>query len=133
MTTSSDPRALSLAYLEAVGEKRFDRVAELLHPDFELHMPGRTLRGADQYIDALRRLGPILLRNDVITAVVDGGDVCIVYDFVTDTAVGRVRSVEWITVDAGRIRAIRLIFHKEHWPAVLGELIRRAAVGAGQG
>ncbi len=35
--------------------------------------------------------------------VVDGNDVCIVYDFVTDTAVGRVPSVEWITVDARSI------------------------------
>jgi hypothetical protein len=62
--------------------------------------------------------------------VVDGNDVCVVYDFVTDTSVGAVPSVEWITIEGGRIRIARLLFEKAHWPAVLAELQRRAALAA---
>jgi hypothetical protein len=130
MGSSSNPRALSVEYIEAVGQKQFDRVAELLHTDLEVQLPGKTIRGADEYLSALRRLGPILLLNDVKETVVDGNDVCVAYDFVTDTEVGAVPSVEWITVDSGRIRSVRLIFHKERWPAVLAELTRRATVAA---
>jgi hypothetical protein len=119
---------LSLEYIDAVGQKQFDLVTELLHPDVEFQMSGKTIRGVNEYVSAQRSVGPILVRNDVKNTVVDGNNVCIVYDFVTDTTVGAVPSVEWITVDSGRIRSVRLIFHKENWPTVLAELRRRGSV-----
>lgn len=122
----NDPRALALAYIEAVGQKDFDRVAELLHPDADFVTTGPRLQGIPAYVGALRRLAPILVRNDVHTTVVDGNDVAIVYDFVTDTPAGAVPTIEWLTTEAGRIRTSRLIFHKEHWPAAVAELARRS-------
>ena len=130
MRTSADAVAVSLEYIEAVGRKNFDRVASLLHSDLEFQMPGKTMQGAEQYLAALKRLGAILERNDVKATLVDGNDVCVVYDFVTDTAVGAVPSVEWLTLDDGRIRTVRLIFHKERWPEVLAELKNRASAVA---
>jgi SnoaL-like protein len=128
MRTSADPVAVALEYIEAVGRKDFDRVASLLHTDLEFQMPGKTMNGAAEYLGALKRLGAILERNDVKATLVDGNDVCVVYDFVTDTAVGAVPSVEWLTLEEGRIRTVRLIFHKERWPQVLAELRNRVAV-----
>jgi hypothetical protein len=93
-------------------------------------MPGKTMQGAEEYLGALKRLGAILERNDVKATLVDGNDVCVVYDFVTDTAVGAVPSVEWLTLEDGRIRTVRLIFHKEHWPEVLAELRNRVSAVA---
>lgn len=126
----NDPRALALAYIEAVGQKDFDRVAELLHPDADFVTTGPRLQGIPAYVGALRRLAPILVRNDVHTTVVDGNDVAIVYDFVTDTPAGAVPTIEWLTTEAGRIRTSRLIFHKEHWPAAVAELARRSTAVA---
>ena len=128
VTTS--PKALALAYLEACGRKDFERVAELLRPDVRFDMPGLTLHGVQDYVAALRRLAPIILRYDVRETIVDGNDVCAVYDFVTDTAVGAVPSAEWLTVEAGRIGSVRLIFDKSRWPEVLEELRRRASRAA---
>jgi len=51
----------------------------------------------------------------------------VIYDFVTDTAVGAVPSVEWLRVEDGRIRSIQLVFHSQPWPAVVEELTRRAS------
>jgi len=127
MDMKNDPRALAVAYIEAVGQKQFDRVAELLHPNVEFLTSGRSIRGVPAYVDALRRLAPIIVRNDVHAAIVDGNDVAVLYDFVTDTPAGTVSTIEWITVDAGRIRTSRLIFHKEHWPAAVSELTRRSS------
>lgn len=128
MPMQDDPRALAVAYIEAVGNKDFDRVAELLDPDAEFVTAGPRLQGIPAYVGALRRLAPILVRNDIQTTVVDGNDVAIVYDFVTDTPAGAVPTIEWLTIGAGRIRTSRLIFHKEHWPAAVAELARRSAV-----
>ena len=127
MDIQNGPRALVVAYIEAIGQKQFDRVAELLHPDVEFLTSGRSIRGVPAYVDALRRLAPIIVRNDVQTTIVDGNDVAVLYDFVTDTPAGTVPTIEWITVDAGRIRTSRLIFHKEHWPAAVAELARRSS------
>ena len=128
MEMQNDPRALAVAYIEAVGNKDFDRVAALLHPDAEFVTSGPRIQGIPAYVGALRRLAPILVRNDVHSTVVDGNDVAIVYDFVTDTPAGRVPTIEWLTTEGAVIRTSRLIFHKEHWPAAVAELARRASV-----
>ncbi|HLQ46212.1 MAG TPA: nuclear transport factor 2 family protein, partial [Planctomycetaceae bacterium] len=113
--------------IEAVGQKQFDRVAESLHPDVEFLTSGRSIRGVPAYVDALRRLAPIIVRNDVHATIVDGNDVAVLYGFVTDTPAGTVPTIEWITVDAGLLRTSRLIFHKEHWPAAVAEFTRRSS------
>lgn len=130
MRTSANPVAVALEYIEAVGRKNFERVASLLHHDLEFQMPGKTMHGSEEYLGALKRLGSILERNEVKATLVDGSDVCVVYDFITDTAVGAVPSVEWLTLDEGRIRTVRLIFHKERWPEVLAELRNRVGAAA---
>jgi hypothetical protein len=124
---ASENEALVRAYIEAVGQKQFEQVSNFLQPAVEFTLPGRTIQGVQAYISSLRKLGPILLRNDVKKIFVDGNDACVIYDFVTDTSVGAVPSVEWLTIEDGRIRSIRLIFHSKPWPAVLEELARRSA------
>ena len=128
MSTTTDAVAVSHEYIQAVGQKDFDRVASLLHNNVEFQMPGKTLRGAAEYLAALKRLGPILERNEIKETLVDGNDVCLVYDFITDTTAGAIPSVEWLTLEDGRIRTVRLIFHKERWPDVLAELRGRVTV-----
>jgi hypothetical protein len=126
----SDPRAVATAYIEAVGRHDFDQVAALLHPDVQFESPARNVTGAADYISALRKLAPIVARNEIKTAIAEGNDVCVVYDFVTDTSVGAVPSVEWLTVEDDRIRTVRLIFHSQPWGAVIDELRRRVAAAA---
>jgi hypothetical protein len=128
-STAADPRTVALAYLEAVGQKQFDRVAALLHPDLEFKL-GNNASGKDEYIAALRRLGPILLRNEIRQTVADGNEICVLYDFLTDTAVGPVPTVEWLTIEGQQVRSVRLMFERERWPEVLAELARRATAVA---
>jgi hypothetical protein len=123
----TDPETVARAYIEAVGDKRFDRVVELLHPELEFAV-GDQRRGRDDYLAVLRGLGTVLERNDLVRTIVDGDDVCVVYDFVTDTPAGAVTCAEWLTVAAGRIRSIRLIFDSGRWPEVMAEVQRRVAV-----
>jgi hypothetical protein len=130
MDAHHQPRSLALAYIDAVGRRDFDRAAELLHAECELVTSGPPIRGRQDFIAALRRLAPILVRNDVRAAIADGDDVAVFYDFVTDTPAGAVQTIEWITSVDGRIRTSRLIFDKEHWPAAVAELARRSPIAA---
>jgi ketosteroid isomerase-like protein len=119
---------LTTEYIEAVGEGRLDDVRELLNPDVTFEGPGlNRLDGADAYLAALRRLSPIIARNEIRRVFVDGEETCVVYDFVTDTPVGPVRSVEWLTFEDGRIATVRLLFDKARWPEVLEHLARVGA------
>ena len=123
----SDPRAVAIAYIEAVGRHDFNQVAALLDPGVQFESPARNLTGAADYIAALRKLAPIISRNEIKSTIAEGNEVCGVYDFVTDTSVGAVPSVEWLTVEDGRIRNVRLIFHSQPWGVVIDELRQRAA------
>jgi hypothetical protein len=58
----------------------------------------------------------------------DGDEACLIYDFVTDTAVGSLPSVEWLTIDGGRIRTIRPIFANQRSPEVMEEAAKRAGI-----
>jgi hypothetical protein len=120
-----DARSVALAYLQAVGEKRFDDVRALLHEDLEFTAGSRTLDKAET-LAALRRLGLILDRNEFRKTFVDGDEVCVIYDFVTDTPVGPVPSVEWIRIEDGKVRSVLLVFERERWPEVLEVLAQRA-------
>jgi hypothetical protein len=123
--TCADPTTRAIAYLEAVGESRLDVVADMLHEDITFEMPGKTIVGAESYLAALKKLGPIVVRNDIKNVVTEGDRVCIWYDFITDTAVGAVPSVELVTFEGARIRKAQLVFHSAPWPAVIAELQRR--------
>ena len=123
----SDSKTLAVEYIEAVGRHEFERVEALLAPNVEFEMPGRTITGAAAYVASLRKLAPVILRNEIRSTVADGDEVAIFYDFVTDTPVGAVPSAEWLTVEGDRIRRVRLVFHSLLWPQVQDELRRRAA------
>jgi hypothetical protein len=122
---ASDPRAVSVAYIEAVGDKRLDELGSLLHPQLEATVDDRSFN-RDEWIAALHRLAPILERNDVRHTVVAGDQVSVSYDFVTDTPVGAVPSIEWVRIEDGQVRTIRLMFETARWPEVMEELARRA-------
>lgn len=125
----TDPTTIVLAYLEAFEQKDFERVASLLDPDLEFTGPGGSTRGSPAYIAAIQRLSPILLRNDVKKTFADGDDVCVVYDFVTDTPAGALLTMEWHTVKNGRIRVLRLLFDRVSFRPVVEELARRTNAG----
>jgi hypothetical protein len=123
---SESVRDLVMEYVAAAGERRFDRLAELVHPDatFGGTVKAET-RGAEAFVQGFRNLGPIIARNDVRELVVDGHRAAVLYDFVTDTAVGPVLSAEFLTVEDGLIRSSVLLFDHRRWPEVVRELQAR--------
>ena|SRR5450631_241243 len=123
-----DMNALVRKYLGTISEKNFACLRDMLADDVTFAGPAIEIEGAQAYVDAVRRLAPVLVRNEIRRIFVDGAEACAIYDFVTDTAAGAVRSVEWIKFDGSKIRSAELVFDQQMWAAVREELARRAPV-----
>ena len=126
MSRNTDPERVALSYLEAMGQKDFDAFGALLAPDVVFRGPATTLEGARDVLAAYRRLSAMLLRNEPKKVFVDGDEACVIYDFVTDTTVGAVPTVEWLKLENGKVRSIFLLTDHVRWPAALAELSRRS-------
>ena len=120
-------KQVALEYIEACGRKDYDTVSQLLSPSLTFVGPGNALTGAAQYLAVLRRLGPVWKRSDVKKVFVDGDEVCVIYDFVTDTPAGAVPIVEWLRVEDGRIASVMLFFDRVTFKQAADELAPRAA------
>ena len=120
-------KQVALEYIEACGRKDYDTVSQLLSPSLTFVGPGNALTGAAQYLAVLRRLGPVWKRSDVKKVFVDGDEVCVIYDFVTDTPAGAVPIVEWLRVEDGRIASVTLFFDRVTFKQAADELAPRAA------
>jgi len=123
----TDKKTLALAYINAVGTQQCSKLEGMLAPDLVFRGPARTLTSAEEYVAALKRLGAIHVRNEVKRVFVDGDEVCIIYDFVTDTPAGAVPTVEWLRFDGDRIQTIDLYYDRLPWQTVMAVIAERAA------
>ena len=122
----SDVGAIASRYIELVGAHDLDPLEDLFADSLVATTVSAPFDKAG-WIAALRRLLPILARNEVRQVVVDGSVACIVYDFLTDTEAGAVPCAEWITVDAdGRVTGINLLFEKTNWAQVAAAIQERS-------
>jgi ketosteroid isomerase-like protein len=117
----------ALAYLDAVGKKDFKTVERLLAPDLTFVGPTTTRSTAQDFIAALTRLGAVHVRNEPTHVFVDGDEVCVIYNFVTDTPAGALPTIEWLHFEGDRIRGINLYYDRVPWQGVIEEMTRRTA------
>jgi hypothetical protein len=122
---TKDPEAIALAYLDAVAHKDLARVEALVAPDIRFVGPAMTITGVADLLAAFRRIGAIHVRNDVKRVFSDGGDVCVIYDFVTDTA-GPLATIEWLKIEGGTIRSANLYYDQVPWIRLREEIAKRA-------
>ena len=127
-----DPKKLALAYLDAVGKQQYEEVEGFLAPNLRFRGPAMTRTSAADFLGALKRLSAIHVRNDVKRVFADGDDVCVIYDFVTDTEAGALPTVEWLKFDGGRISSIDLYYDRLPWQTVMAVIAERAAQAAAQ-
>ena len=125
--TTTDRKTLTLEYLNAVGNHQCEKAEALMAPDLQFRGPARTLTSAAEYVAALKRLGAVHVRNDVKRVFVDGDEVCVIYDFVTDTPAGAVPTIEWLRFDGDRIRSIDLYYDRLPWQTVMAVIAERAS------
>ena len=82
--------------------------------------PLDTFNKADDYLEALKKLASIIQRIDLKKVFVDGDDVCVLYDMVTNTPAGTAFIAEWYQVKGGKITALRAVFDARPFAALFG-------------
>lgn len=127
--TTTTPAGVARTYIEAVGSHDLDTVDGLLAESLEARVgAGRSDKA--QWLAALNRLLPALVRNDIRDVYENGSHVCVVYDFVTDTPAGGIVCVENLHVDDGLITDIELVFDRVAFAPVNEALTARATASA---
>src|SRR5215467_9299945 len=124
---TNEAKQVALEYIEACGRKDYDAVSRLLSPTMTFVGPGNALTGAAPYLSVLRRLGPVWVRSDVKKVFVDGDEVCVIYDLITDTAADAVPIVEWLRIENSQIASVKLFFDRVTFKPASEELAHRAA------
>ena len=109
--------------------RRLLRRVGLLHQR-ELARPDHDGQRAAQR--AFKRLAAIHVRNDLKRVFVDGDEVCVIYNFVTDTPAGPLATIEWLRFDGDRIRSIDLYYDQLPWQTVMAAMAERTARPAAQ-
>jgi hypothetical protein len=112
MQTLSTLKETAAAYIQAVGDKRYDAVAEYLTADVAFKGPFMSSDSAQAFLSALQRMAPIWERNEVRASFADGDRAAVFYDFVTNTPAGAIPCVELLTFRDGRIASIELLFDR---------------------
>jgi len=101
-------RELVERYHEAWQRHDFETARSLLRDDVSFRGPIDTFERADDYIDALRRLQPMVEGVELQQIVSEGDDVVVLFELVTPR--GRAPVAEWYRVAGGKIANVRVYF-----------------------
>ncbi len=118
--TNANAREIVESYRAALGKGDFATARTLMQDNMTFQGPLDTFNTADQYLEAARRLASIIQRIDPKKAFVDGDDVCVLYDMVTNTPAGTAFIAEWYQMSGGKIAALHAVFDARPFAALFG-------------
>jgi len=108
-STATDPRAVSTKCLRAWTTGDLETTRSLLADDVTFVGPLATTHGVDEYIEGIGHMAEIVEGAIEKKVIVDGEDVCIVYDLIT-TSAGTIPTAGWYHVHDGKIDSVRAFF-----------------------
>lgn len=116
-------RDIATEYATAAGNKDYERLAQLVHPNATFTGTVRNeTHGGAAFVDGFRNLAPVTIRHELRTVIADDDGAAILYDLVTNTEVGSVLCTEFLTFQDGLINSSTLVFDWRRWPEVLQQL-----------
>lgn len=98
------------AYFDAWTQGRFGVARQLLDDKLKFRGSIDHFDSADDFVTTLRLFGQMVQGVKLQEQFVDGDRAALLYDCITTTAAGAVRSAEFFKVRNGRITEIALIF-----------------------
>jgi SnoaL-like domain len=112
--------AVVQGYTRALGKGDFAAARTYLHDNLSFHGPIDTFDKPEPYLEALKKLHAMVQRVDMKKLFVDGDDVCMLYDLVTNTPAGTSFIAEWHHVQGDKIASIRVVFDARPFAAMFG-------------
>jgi hypothetical protein len=103
---ASNAREVVMSYISAMDERDYAAVRPYLGDSVFIKGPGgEAFRSPDEFLKMMQQQRG---RYDIRKVFVDGDDVCLLYNFVTDQAT--VFFCSWYQVKGGKIASIETIF-----------------------
>jgi limonene-1,2-epoxide hydrolase len=97
-------------FMGALAQGDFAGARKLLADDLVFQGPFEAFSRPEPYLEALKKLYPIVKGVKVQKLFVDGDDACLLYDMETSTPVGSALICEWYRVQDGKIKTMRAVF-----------------------
>ncbi|TLZ73191.1 MAG: nuclear transport factor 2 family protein [Methanobacteriota archaeon] len=97
-------------FQKALGKGDFEAARTFLDDHLKFVGPFESFDRPEPYLASLERLHHIIARVEPKKMFVDGDDVCLLYDMVTNTPAGTAFISEWHQVRGDKIAAIRVVF-----------------------
>jgi hypothetical protein len=94
----------------AVGQGDFVAARKVLADDLAFRGPFDAFNTPEPYLQALKKLQPIVQGVKIHKLFVDGDHACLLYDMETNTPAGTAFICEWFQVRDGKIVSIRAAF-----------------------
>ena len=107
-------------FMGAMGKGDFAAARKYLHENLSFRGPIDAFDKPEPYLQALEKLHKMVERVDMKNMFVDGNDVCLLYDLVTNTPAGTSFVCEWMQVKDEKIAAIRVVFDARPFAAMFG-------------
>jgi hypothetical protein len=107
-------------FMGAMGKGDFAAARKYLDDNLSFRGPFDSFDKPEPYLQALEQLHKIVKRVDMKKMFVDGNDVCLLYDLVTNTPAGTSFVCEWMQVNGDKIASIRVVFDARPFAAMFG-------------
>lgn len=115
---SDSPSDVAVKYFEHWAKKDYDGSAAYLDEKLSFTGPIDKFDNAKDYIQSIRKLATIIKEVKVKKTFTDGRDACFIYDLVTNTPAGTSPCAEWIHVEDGKVKSIRVYFDARPFAAM---------------
>ena len=110
MDSKSSAKDVVMGYQRALGSTQWEAARKFLKDNMAFKGPIAAYDKPEPYIEDLKRLHNIVKGVEMKKVFVDGDDVCLLYDMVTNTPAGTAFICEWYQVQGGKISSIRVVF-----------------------
>jgi SnoaL-like protein len=118
--TNTSASEIVESYRVALGKGDFASARNLMQDNMIFEGPLDTFNKADDYLEANKKLSSIIQRIDLKKVFVDGEDVCVLYEMVTNTPAGTAFIAEWYQVRGSKIAYVRAVFDARPFAAMFG-------------
>jgi hypothetical protein len=112
-------KEIAIKFEEAVGKKDYAVARALLADDLSFVGPIDTFNSADPYVAALKRLGALVERIDVLKVLAEGDEAAVFCELVMKPpAPPKSFVAEWYKVKSGKIVALHIAFDARPFAAM---------------
>jgi hypothetical protein len=111
-------KEIVMGYQKALGSGDWKSARGFLDDNMSFKGPIAAYDKPEPYIEDLKKLHHIVKGVDMKKVFVDGDDVCLLYDMITDTPAGTAYISEWYHVKGEKISAVRVVFDARPFAAM---------------